>query len=177
MLGPRGVRSQALRLARLDSAAKAGAAYLTLNHFSHTDISQAGDASLNPWREKKGAGLSEFGRQVVERCIDAGLLVDLSHTSTQGILDACSICIRRKVPAFVSHGASGSVTRGVETRPSRHLDRALDDAAIRAIVQTGGCISVILAPYFLQHSYLADGTPNMDADLAFVVGYYEAFAR
>ncbi|MBO9786940.1 dipeptidase [Xanthomonas phaseoli] len=177
MLGPRGVRSQALRLARLDSAAKAGAAYLTLNHFSHTDISQAGYASLNPWREKKGAGLTAFGRQVVERCIDAGLLVDLSHTSSQGILDACGICIRRNVPAFVSHGASRSVTRGVETRPSRHLDRALDDAAIRAIVQTGGCISVILAPYFLQHAYLADGTPDMDADLAFVVAYYEAFAR
>ncbi|KPN08214.1 dipeptidase [Xanthomonas arboricola] len=177
MLGPRGVRSQALRLERLDIAARAGAAYVTLNHFSHTDISQAGYAPLNPWRGIEGAGLSEFGRKVVERCIDAGLLVDLSHTSSQGVLDACAICIRRNVPAFASHAASRSVTRGAETRPSRHLDRGLDDAAIRAIVQTGGCISVILAPYFLQHAYLADGKPNMDADLAFVVGYYEAFAR
>ncbi len=57
MLGPRGVRSQALRLMRLDIAANAGAAYLTLNHFSHPDISQAGYASLNPWRGRKGAGL------------------------------------------------------------------------------------------------------------------------
>lgn len=57
MLGPRGVRSQALRLRRLDIAANAGAAYLTLNHFSHPDISQAGYASLNPWRGRKGAGL------------------------------------------------------------------------------------------------------------------------
>ncbi|CAE6798269.1 dipeptidase [Xanthomonas arboricola] len=176
MLGPRGVRSQALRLERLDIAARAGAAYVTLNHFSHTDISQAGYAPLNPWRGIEGAGLSEFGRKVVERCIDVGLLVDLSHTSSQGVLDACAICIRRNVPAFASHAASRSVTRGAETRPSRHLDRGLDDAAIRAIVQTGGCISVILAPYFLQHAYLADGKPNMDADLAFVVGYYEAFA-
>ncbi|WP_039813365.1 dipeptidase [Xanthomonas arboricola] len=177
MLGPRGVRSQALRLERLGIAARAGAAYVTLNHFSHTDISQAGYAPLNPWRGIEGAGLSEFGRKVVERCIDVGLLVDLSHTSSQGVLDACAICVRRNVPAFASHAASRSVTRGAETRPSRHLDRGLDDAAIRAIVQTGGCISVILAPYFLQHAYLADGKPDMDADLAFVVGYYEAFAR
>ncbi|OBR75910.1 peptidase [Xanthomonas arboricola] len=177
MLGPRGVRSQALRLERLGLAARAGAAYVTLNHFSHTDISQAGYAPLNPWRGIEGAGLSEFGRKVVERCIDVGLLVDLSHTSSQGVLDACAICVRRNVPAFASHAASRSVTRGAETRPSRHLDRGLDDAAIRAIVQTGGCISVILAPYFLQHAYLADGKPDMDADLAFVVGYYEAFAR
>lgn len=177
MLGPRGIRTQALRLERLGIAAKAGAAYVTLNHFSHTDISQSGYAPLNPWRGIEGAGLSEFGREVVERCIEVGLLVDLSHTSSQGILDACAICARRNVPAFASHGASRSITRGAQTRPSRHLDRGLDDAAIRAIVQTGGCISVILAPYFLQHSYLADGKPNMDADLAFVIGYYEAFAR
>ncbi|WOB50078.1 membrane dipeptidase [Xanthomonas hydrangeae] len=177
MLGPRGIRSQALRLERLDLAAKAGAAYVTLNHFSHTDISQSGYAPLNPWRGIEGAGLSEFGRDVVERCIKVGLLVDLSHTSSQGILDACAICARRNVPAFASHAASRSVTRGAQTRPSRHLDRGLNDAAIRAIVQTGGCISVILAPYFLRHSYLADGKPNMDADLAFVIGYYEAFAR
>ncbi|WP_126967560.1 dipeptidase [Xanthomonas arboricola] len=177
MLGPRGARSQTLRLERLGIAASAGAAYVTLNHFSHTDISQAGYAPLNPWRGIEGAGLSEFGRKVVERCIDVGLLVDLSHTSSQGVLDACAICVRRNVPAFASHAASRSVTRGAETRPSRHLDRGLDDAAIRAIVQTGGCISVILAPYFLQHAYLADGKPNMDADLAFVIGYYEAFAR
>ncbi|SMQ94385.1 membrane dipeptidase [Xanthomonas fragariae] len=177
MLGPRGISSQALRLKRLEIAAKAGAAYLTLNHFSHTDISQAGYAPLNPWRSIEGGGLSEFGKEVVERCIDVGLLLDLSHTSGQGIIDACGICTRRNVPAFASHGASRSVTRGAETRPSRHLDRGLDDQAIRAIVQTGGCISVILAPYFLQHSYLADGKPNMDADLAFVIRYYEAFAR
>ncbi|WP_311239988.1 MULTISPECIES: membrane dipeptidase [unclassified Xanthomonas] len=177
MLGPRGSRSQALRLERLGTAAKEGAAYLTLNHFSHTDISQAGYAALNPWRMIEGAGLSEFGRQVVERCIAVGLLVDLSHTSSQGVIDACEICVQRNVPAMASHAASRSITRGTETRPSHHIERGFDDAAIRAIVQTGGCISVILAPYFLQHAYLADDTPNMDADLAFVIGYYEAFAR
>ncbi|WP_197433823.1 membrane dipeptidase [Agrobacterium vitis] len=177
MLGPGGVKSQALRLDRLGEIARAGAAYLTLNHFSHTDISEAGYAPVNPWRKIEGGGLSAFGRQVVERCIDVGLLVDVTHTSTQGILDACEICVRRHVPAFASHGASRTVTRGGEERPSRHLDRALSDEAIRAIVRTGGCISVILAPYFLQNRYLADGKPDMDADIAFVIGYYEAFAQ
>uniref|UniRef100_UPI0003B4E11B membrane dipeptidase n=1 Tax=Xanthomonas maliensis TaxID=1321368 RepID=UPI0003B4E11B len=176
MLGPSGTGSQAMRLQRLEIAAKAGAAYMTLNHFSHTDLSQAGYAAVNRWREVAGQGLTAFGRQVVERCIDVGLLIDLTHTSRQGIIDTCDICVRRNVPAFASHGASRRVTRGAETRPSPHLDRGLDDDAIRAIVQTGGCISVILAPYYLQHAYLADGTPNMDADLAFVVAYYEAFA-
>jgi len=177
MLGPQGAKSQASRLDRLGEVARAGAAYLTLNHFSHTDISEAGYAPVNPWRRIESGGLSAFGREVVERCIDVGLLVDLTHTSTQGIIDACAICIGRNMPAFASHGASRRVTQGTETRPSRHLDRALSDEAIRAIVSTGGCISVILAPYFLQNTYYPDGKPNMDADLAFVVAYYEAFAR
>ncbi|BCH58938.1 hypothetical protein RvVAR0630_15620 [Agrobacterium vitis] len=177
MLGPGGAKSQPLRLDRLGEIAKAGAAYLTLNHFSHTDISEAGYAPVNPWRKIEGGGLSAFGRQVVERCVDVGLLVDVTHTSTQGILDACEICVRRNVPVFASHGASRTVTRRGEERPSRHLDRAFSDEAIRAIVRTGGCISVILAPYFLQNRYLADGKPDMDADIAFVIAYYEAFAQ
>lgn len=176
ILGPQGRKHQALRLERLSELVDAGAAYLTLNHFSHTDISQAGYAALNPWRKTSGAGLTDFGRQCVERCFDLGLLVDLSHTSTQGILDACALAQHRKVPVFASHAASRTITNGNETRPSRHLDRAFNDEAIRAIVQTGGCISVILAPYFLKHAYLENGQPDMDADLAFVVQYYERLA-
>lgn len=176
ILGPQGPKHQAMRLERLSKLANCGAAYLTLNHFSHTDISQAGYAALNPWRKIEGSGLTEFGQRCVERCFDLGLLVDVSHTSTQGILDACELAQQRQVPVFASHGASRTITRGNETRPSRHLDRTFSDEAIRAIVQTGGCISVILAPYFLQHAYLENGQPDMDADLAFVVRYYEKLA-
>jgi membrane dipeptidase len=176
ILGPRGTKNQALRLERLSEMAAAGAAYITLNHFSHTDISQAGYAALNPWRNRKGAGLSDFGKQWVERCVELGLLVDVSHTSTQGILDACAIAVRHGVPVLASHGAARAITQGSEMRPSRHLDRTFSDEAIRAIVQTGGCISVILAPYFLKHAYLENGQPDMDADLPFIVQYYEKLA-
>jgi membrane dipeptidase len=176
ILGPPGAKHETLRLERLSQLAESGAAYITLNHFSSTDISEAGYAPVNPWTKVEGGGLSPFGRTFVERCIDVGLLVDVTHTSTQGIIDACEICRSKNVPAFASHGASRTITQGLEPTPSRHLNRAMTDEAIRTIVQTGGCISVILAPYFLQHAYLASGKPNMDADLSFVVRYYEKLA-
>ncbi|HBF29949.1 membrane dipeptidase [Rhizobium sp.] len=176
ILGPQGAKHEAMRLNRLSDLVSAGAAYITLNHFSHTDMSQAGYAALNPWKKRESAGLSPFGKQLVVRCIELGLLVDVSHTSTQGILDTCDIALQRNVPIFASHAASHTITNGNETRPSRHLDRTFNDDAIRAIVRTGGCISVILAPYFLQNSYLKNGRPNMDADLAYVVRYYERLA-
>ncbi|MBB4953422.1 membrane dipeptidase [Agrobacterium vitis] len=176
ILGPQRPDSEALRLERLSKLAQQGVAYITLNHFSNTDMSQAGYAPVNPWRKIEGGGLSRFGKQLVERCIDVGLLVDVTHTSPQGIIDTCHICLQKNAPAFASHAASRTVTMADERAPSRHLDRALTDSAIRAIVQTGGCISVILAPYYLQHSYLANGKPNMDADIAFIVHYYEKLA-
>lgn len=176
ILGPQGPKHHTLRLERLSQLADAGAAYLTLNHFSHTDMSQAGYAALNPWRKNERAGLTDFGKRCVERCFDLGLLVDVSHTANQGILDTCTLAQRRNIPVFASHAASRTITNGNETRPSRHLDRTFSDEAIRAIVQTGGCISVILAPYFLKHSYLENGQPDMDVNLAFVVRYYEKLA-
>lgn len=48
ILGPPGARSQKLRLNRLKVLADAGVAYLTLNHYCNTDISEAGYRPLNP---------------------------------------------------------------------------------------------------------------------------------
>lgn len=176
LLGGNGRRNEALRMKRLETIRNEGAAYLTLNHFCSTDISDAGLRPCNPWRKIKGGGLSPFGRQFLERCIDLGLLVDLSHTSNKGVIEAAEICAARGVPAMASHAASRTITNGGEQRPSAHLDRGFSDEAIRAIVASGGTISVILAPYYLRHSYHADGSPEMDADLPFVVQYYEKLA-
>lgn len=176
VLGPDGQKTEQERLERLSELSINGVVYLTLNHYRNTDISEAGYRALNPWKKIKGGGLSKFGTRFVHHCIDEGILLDLTHTSMEGIVSVCKICSERNVPAIVSHGASRTITRGAEAAPSRHLDRALTDEAICEIVKTGGCISVILAPYFLRHSYLPDGTPNMDADLAFVVDYYEQMA-
>lgn len=177
VLGHFGRRKQALRLSRLQTLAQAGVAYLTLNHFCNTDISEAGYLPLNGWRKTPNGGLSAFGQRVVRTCIDEGVLIDLTHTSNNGILEVCDICITQGTPVIVSHGASRSLTRGNNPAAPIRLKRTLSDEAICKIVQTGGCISVILAPYFLQIGRNLDGSRKMDADLAFIVEYYDRLAR
>ena len=176
ILGPFGKKTQSLRIQRIKEWAADGVAYVTLNHFSNTDISMAGYASLNPLRWTKGFGLSNFGRQVLKTFIDNGVLIDLTHTSTRGISDVCNICAEQGVPVIVSHGGSRTLTRAYSRERPYRLRRVLEDDAIRKIVETGGCISVILAPYFLQVRRTAAGAAVKDEDLKFVVEYYERFA-
>ena len=176
ILGANGSRSETIRLARLEQAVSEGAAYLTLNHFSNTDICEAGYQPMNPWRRIKGGGLSNFGQFFVERCIELGLMIDVSHSCSKAIPDIATICKRKGVPLLASHAASQTVTKAGSNATAPHLNRGFTDEAIRAIVDTGGTISVILSPSFLQTTRLPDGKPNRDADLAFVVDYYERFA-
>ncbi|MDQ0453862.1 membrane dipeptidase [Rhizobium paknamense] len=175
VLGGYGRKSEALRLERLAQIAREGAAYITLNHFSHTDICKTGYKPMNPWR--LGAdGLSAFGSRFVERCIDLGLMIDVSHSCSKAVIEVAELCKRRGAPLLASHAAARSVTAAGEKRWSWHLSRGFSDDAVRAIVETGGTISVILSPYFLKHSRLPNGQPDRDADLAFVVHYYERLA-
>ena len=138
LLGPSRKSTRQQRLDRLEVLRVDGVAYITLNHYCNTDISEAGYHTLNPWRKTRGGGLSDFGKKFVTRSIELGILLDLTHTSTQGILDVCCICKELSVPTFASHTASLSLTRGNETRPSKHLDRTMTDQSIREIVETGG---------------------------------------
>ncbi|WP_051559287.1 membrane dipeptidase [Allorhizobium undicola] len=177
VLGGNGASTQAKRLARLGELAKSGAAYVTLNHFSHTDICRSGYLPMNPWR-KGPAGLSAFGRDFVEHCMELGLLIDVSHTADQAIIETAELCLAHGVPLLASHAASRTVSLngGQPATPPRYLDRTLSDAAIRAIVETGGTISIILAPIFLNARILENGKPCMDVDLEYVVNYYERLA-
>lgn len=176
VLGASGRRTRTLRLSRLEQIAAEGAAYITLNHFSHTDICEAGFQPMNPWRHTARGGLSAFGTLFVDRCIDLGLMIDVSHSRSKAIVDIAEQCQRRNAPLLASHAAARSITSSGTPSRSKHLARAFTDDAIRAIVETGGTISVILSPYYLKDAPLADGRPDRDADLAFVVNYYERLA-
>lgn len=176
VLGRLGKRTRSQRLERLELLGATGLAYLTLNHYSNTDITEASYAALNPLRKTPGGRLSDYGTKFVHACIDAGILIDLTHTSSKGIKDVCNICVSRGVPAIVSHGASRSLNFASSGEKPRRHKRALDDAALRSVIRTGGCISVILAPYFLQSERDSNGKWRKDASLGFIVEYYERLA-
>lgn len=96
--------------------------------------------------ETNGAGLSDFGRQVVANMAALGMVVDLSHISEKGFWDVIEISPN---PPVCSHSNSKALC------PNR---RNLTDEQIKALAQKGGVIGLTMCPPFIR----AEG----DVDLA-----------
>ncbi|MEM3676499.1 MAG: membrane dipeptidase, partial [Thermoplasmataceae archaeon] len=79
---------------------------------------------------RKDYGLTGSGSEIVEIANSLGIIIDLAHSSKQTVLDVCSITSK---PVIVSHGN----VKKIQDHP-----RNLDDAAIDAIVSTGGIIGI-----------------------------------
>lgn len=172
-LGPTWLTDRELRLQRLEFLKRdLGAAYITLNHYCSTDMSKSSTPAIG--RKQSKGRLTTFGRKIVERANKLGLMIDLTHTATNCIIDVCEICKKNGVPAFVSHGSSLSVAKHLGGgRAGKHLKRNLEDEAIQAIVETGGCVGMIQVPYYLQSGYQADGKVNIDGSIDMLIDHYE----
>jgi membrane dipeptidase len=96
--------------------------------------SQIGDGQ----NEASDAGLSDFGRAVVRRMNDAGMLIDLSHAGQRTALEAIE-CSR--APTVFSHNAA------YQLRPTR---RARHDDELKACVARGGMVCVTAVPNALS---------------------------
>ncbi|MCH7948332.1 MAG: dipeptidase [candidate division Zixibacteria bacterium] len=78
---------------------------------------------------KKG-GLTKFGRRVIEKMDELGIIIDLAHASEQLIEDVLEVTSR---PVVVSHtGVKGTCKR----------TRNLGDDQVRAIAEKGGLIAI-----------------------------------
>ena len=80
-------------------------------------------------------GLSPFGRELVARLQDDGVLMDLSHSSTRTCLDALALAHR---PPAITH----SGCRAVADHP-----RNKSDAELRLLADKGGVIGIYWMPY------------------------------
>lgn len=125
--------------------ARRGVRYLGLLHFTAND---AGFPAYGRGR-KDDRGLTPFGRELVRRCEDLGVIVDLSHINRRGFLDACELA---RKPPIVSHtGVLGAFEHW----------RNVDDAQLRAVADRGGCVGVIFCPRYLGGDGLAPVVKHM----------------
>jgi membrane dipeptidase len=140
LLGIEGAHALDGDLDRVDHFARRGVRYLGLLHFS---ANQAGFPAYGTGR-RDAEGLTAWGRDLVERCEAASVIVDLAHINHRGFLDACQMAAR---PVIVSHtGVSGA---------NEHW-RNIDDEQIRAIASTGGVVGIIFCPRFLGGDSIDD---------------------
>jgi membrane dipeptidase len=110
-----------------------GLLYVGLVHFSANRAA----CPMVGWGADRDAGLTDFGRELVDALGQLGLLVDVAHLGTGGLLE---VCARSRLPVLSSHSSMNAVYR------SR---RGLEDAEALAIARTGGLVGVIFAASYL----------------------------
>ena len=94
----------------------------------------------------RGAGLTDFGREVVREMNQLGMIIDVSHITRQGFGDVLETT---KSPVMASHSNAYTVC------PHR---RNLDDRQIEAMIKNEGFIGVNIYPEFLNNTESADIT-------------------
>ena len=127
-------------LHKLDSLYKRGARYLTLTHnIAPAWATSAADETTHPNLPHKG--LTDFGKQVVERMNQLGMIIDVSHVGEQTFWDVIKAT---KKPIIASHSSVYTLT------PHR---RNLKDDQIKAIAKNGGVIQVNFNPEFIDSNF------------------------
>lgn len=122
-------------LDELEAFFRHGVRVLTLvwnNHLSWIRSCQAGAGAGVP------EGLNDFGRAVVRRMNELGMVVDLSHAGRRSFHDALEASTR---PVIASH--SGCTT--LHDHP-----RNLDDGQLRALASNGGVVGIVFCTAFLD---------------------------
>lgn len=123
LLGTEGSHALDGDLEAIDTLFEAGFRMMGLQHFFDNRLG----GSLHG---QSGEGLTEFGRQAVERMLELGVMIDVAHSSEQVVRD---VLARSEKPLIVSHtGFKG------------HCDSArnIPDELMRAIASEGGLIGV-----------------------------------
>ncbi len=127
-------------LTKLEALYNRGARYLTLTHnVAPSWATSAADETTNPDLPQKG--LTDFGKQVVLKMNELGMMVDVSHVGEQTFWDVIEITTK---PIIASHSSVYSLV------PSR---RNLKDEQIKAIAKNGGVIMVNFHPGFIDDSF------------------------
>lgn len=136
-------------LTNLDNFYTRGVRYMTLTWNNSTDWATSALDETSPNPSSGGAlkdstrkkGLTEFGKQVVKRMNELGMLVDLSHVGEQTFWDAINTTTK---PVLVSHSCVYSLC------PHR---RNLKDEQIKAVGKNGGVIHLNFFSGFVDSNY------------------------
>ncbi|MGC4101132.1 dipeptidase [Ferruginibacter sp.] len=126
-------------LGKLDALYQRGARYLTLTHnIAPSWASSAADETSGKVLPHKG--LTDFGKLVVQRMNQLGMLIDVSHAGDQTFWDVINLSTK---PIIASHSSVYTLV---------HSRRNLKDDQIKAIAKNGGVIQVNFNPGFIDSS-------------------------
>jgi membrane dipeptidase len=151
-------------LKKLDSLANRGMKYLTLTWNNSTSWASSAMDEVYHADTLKHKGLTPFGKQVVRRLNELGVMVDLSHVGEQTFYDAIAITTK---PVILSHSSVWSICPAF---------RNVKDDQIKAVANNKGVICInfysgfISAPYFKQSEILSAYKKQFKDSLALIDG-------
>jgi membrane dipeptidase len=99
---------------------------------------------ISPSSPDVGPGLTAAGTALVRRCLELGILVDVSHLNEAGFWDLARL---EAGPIVASHAAAHSLCPA---------SRNLTDAQIDAIGASGGLVGIVFATPFLRSDFADD---------------------
>ncbi|MEZ5034407.1 MAG: dipeptidase [Chitinophagaceae bacterium] len=118
-----------------------GTRYMTLTWNNSTDWATSAEDETQHAANLKHKGLTDFGRQVIQRMNKLGMMVDLSHVGEQTFYDAIAASTK---PIIVSHSCVYNICP---------VSRNLKDAQIKAVQQNGGVIDLNFFSGFVDSNY------------------------
>jgi membrane dipeptidase len=128
-------------LGKLEELYKQDTRYMTLTWNNSTSwASSAMDETLHA-DSLKQKGLTDFGRQVVKKMNELGMIVDLSHTGEQTFYDALAVTTK---PVLLSHSSVWSICP---------VFRNVKDDQIKALAKNGGVICINFYSGFISKEY------------------------
>ena len=125
-------------LSRLDILYSKGVRILTLNWKGVNIIGGGWDTNIP---------LTEFGKNVVRRCCELGIIVDLSHSSTDVFFDALELTNNYGASPIASHSNSFSIC---------NHKRNLSDEQFKALSKTNSIIGISFVPQHLGNNATTD---------------------
>ncbi len=113
-------------ISRLDTLYSHGVRMMTMNWYGETCIGGAHDTHI---------GLSSFGVSAVKRCLELGIIPDVSHSSFEGTEMIIDLAREYQKPVVASHSDSYAV--------NPHT-RNLRDADFISVMELGGLVGINL---------------------------------
>lgn len=138
-------------IAKLDDADhfyKRGIRYVTLTHAKDNQICDSSYDTTRTW-----GGVSPFGKQLIEKMNDIGMIIDVSHISDSAFYQVMQLS---NAPVLATHSSCRHFTPGWE--------RNMSDDMIRLMAQKGGVIQINFGSTFLD-AEIARNRDSYRADL------------
>ena len=161
--------------------ARRGVAYITLAHLFFRQIATNApalpflrtDKAYNTiFPQPDGVGLTERGRAAVRAMVADGVLVDLSHMSTEAITETLDLLDgdldpERQVPVIASHS-------GFRFGAQEYL---LAEGDLMRIADRGGVVGLIMAQYQLNDGLRDDETRTFEDALEVICRHVDCIAQ